>query len=259
MKKAILVIGAVTIAFMLGMQVLVMLNVKEVEPPDKSLAEVLPEEAGYWQVISDELGREDFANERVRAILQYDDTIVRTYTNGEQYFQVYLAYWKPGTAPYNRVGTHNPDTCWVNAGMERLDRAQLTDLKVNGQPLKTAEYGKYLDPRGREVSVVFWHLVGDGLYSYEGVGWDASIWGKIKRGLLVFDDFRRFGFDQRQQQYFVRVSSNTDLAGTEKTWNHEILQDIMNDVLQDIPLATEAGDGKATTASAETSAAVTAL
>ncbi|MGF1484182.1 MAG: exosortase-associated EpsI family protein [Opitutales bacterium] len=259
MKKIILIVGALTVVFILGMQILVSMSTEEVPPLEVPLTEVLPDELGNWAVHSDELGAEDFADERVRAILQYDDSIVRTYAYDGTYFQVYLAYWKPGTAPYNRVGTHNPDTCWVNAGMTRLDRQRFEGLQVGGTPIKPAEYGRYQTPNGHEVDVIFWHLVGDGLYGYEAEGWDASIWGKIKRGLLVFDDFQRFGFNQRQQQYFLRVHTNRPLNVNEdgSFWNNEKLQVVMKDIVAHVPLqiGSTAGDSGSAVESAQATGA----
>ena len=108
----------------------------------------------------------------------------------------------PGKVSYRWAGAHTPDTCWVVNGWTRLDREYSIPFQVNEIKLKNAEFGIYKKDRTVE-NVYFWHLVGG-----EPFGYAQKEIPNIFGALI---DIQKYGLNLRQEQFFIRLSSNEDL------------------------------------------------
>ena len=76
--------------------------------------------------------------------------------------------------------------------------------KMSHSSLQSLEYEK----EGKTQQVYFWHLVGGRAYSY-----------KQNDGHNIFAaliDIRSYGLDLRKEQFFIRLSSNTDIISLKK-------------------------------------------
>lgn len=114
------------------------------------------------------------------------------------------------------VGTHNPDSCWVNSGWQRQKRIYSWQPSLKGQSLKPCEYGVY-HKDGENTEVIFWHLVGDETNNYrQKVGWRNGLQGRIERLPLFLKDLKNYGLDQQREQFFIRISSNVPF---EQIWD----------------------------------------
>ena len=101
------------------------------------------------------------------------------------------------------VAAHTPDVCWPGNGWER-DSAGETETPSWGEKLVRKRFVtgecRVFRQRGIPEYVVFWHKVGDRVQSY-GTGYAPPWWAWI-------DELRRGGLDMRQEQLFVRISSD---------------------------------------------------
>jgi hypothetical protein len=109
---------------------------------------------------------------------------------------------------YRWAGAHTPDTCWVVNGWTRLDREYSIPFQVNQIKLKNAEFGIYKKDRTVE-NVYFWHLVGG-----EPFGYAQKEVPNIFGSLI---DIQKYGLNLRQEQFFIRLSSNKKLEDLETT------------------------------------------
>jgi len=162
---------------------------------------------------------------RVDYILKYDDALTRTYKSSTGLtLSLYVAYWNAGKVPVHEAGLHNPDTCWVVSGWKRGERKNNCEQSIDGQALKTFEYGAYIKDKHTEY-VIFWHLVGDSVNRIDIVGHRNGLEGKIERFILALKSMKKLGFNQRREQLFIRLSSPVPY---EELWNrpdfHEFLE-----------------------------------
>ncbi len=205
LKKLLLLISFLTLAIALGVQLYARVRYNHQPSLEKNeLETVIPKEYKGWTSQSIELTAWE------REILSQDQYINRNYEKGSVLVNVYVAYWNPGSVPYYHAGAHNPDSCWVNSGMNRVDRKYSQPMSVSGQSLKPHEFGCYVAANGQPVDVVFWHLVGGRPMRYEDqkLGWKQGIQGRIDRFPMYIQDFKDYGLDQQQEQFFIRVYSN---------------------------------------------------
>ncbi len=177
-----------------------------------SLAEVLPEESSTWTYEDVPVAQSDAAIGNVEKILRYDDVAFRRYRKGDVSVDVYVAYWEPRKMSYWDVGSHNPDSCWVYNGFERVEREHGVVNDDPALPLKPFEYGRY-NARGGNIDVMFWHLVGGrpNRYEEQREGWRNGLAGRIERAPLMLKDIKTYGLNMHQEQYFVRISSARSL------------------------------------------------
>lgn len=173
---------------------------RKVFVPRPSLSQTLPLDLPGWSSRELPLGETEETKNAVASILQFDDYFSRSYRSGSTEVTLYVAYWKPDKVPPRAVGVHTPDTCWVQNGWKRLDRAHAVPLSMpDGHALKPAEFGTY-SLRGHTQQVYFWHLVGEKPYSYEQAGLHSLT--------APLQDMVAFGLNQRRDQLFVRLASN---------------------------------------------------
>ena len=174
------------------------------------LEDAIPRALAGWQVQDIPLAESEAGNLNVQGVLNYDQVVQRLFAKEGVQVMVYVAYWEPGKISLVDAGSHNPDSCWVNAGCERLNRAHGVAGKVGKRELRPYEWGEYRTPSGTSIQAMFWHLV-DGepnRYEAQEVGWRHGIEGRIERSKLVIKDIQARGLNQRAEQMFVRLSSN---------------------------------------------------
>ena len=172
----------------------------EVFTPRPPLSQTLPVDLPGWTSRELPLGETEETKNAVMDILKFDDYFSRSYRSGSTEVSLYVAYWQPDKVPPRAVGVHTPDTCWVQNGWTRLDRAHAVPLAtLAGHALKPAEFGTY-SLRGNTQQVYFWHLVGGKPYSYEQEGLHSLT--------APLQDMATFGLNQRRDQLFVRLAAN---------------------------------------------------
>jgi hypothetical protein len=174
------------------------------------LEDVVPRQLLGWQVEDLPLAETKAARENIHSVLNYDQVVQRVFVKDGVQVLVYVAYWKPGRVSLVDAGSHNPDSCWVLAGCERLDRSHAVAAAVDRRDLLPYEHGEYRTPAGVRIQAMFWHLVNGrpNRYEEQEVGWSTGFEGRIDRLRLVAKDFKERGLDQRSEQMFVRISSN---------------------------------------------------
>ncbi len=207
MKKLILISGTLMLLAAFGLRAYFAF----VPPPEPSLtqplAELFPDQLEGWWVHDQEIADSPESSARVSEFLKFDDALVRTYKKPGITVGIYIAYWKPGTASYRWAGAHTPDTCWVQNGWSCVDRQYSVPFKNQNTVFQPAEYGIY-EKDGHAERVHFWHLVGGQSMAYNQQNMHNIF------GALV--DIREHGLNLRQEQFFIRLSSNRDLESLKK-------------------------------------------
>jgi hypothetical protein len=209
MRKALLIFGGVMLA---GLLALVL--AAEFSPPRPrgftgDLNQVLPEVAG-WVRRDIPIAGTSAAMASAQGILNYSQAKQILYTKGGTQVLVYVAYWEPGKVSVVDAGSHNPDSCWVNNGCVRTERVYSVPGRVGERELLPYELGQYIVPNGGKQNVAFWHLVNGEPNRYEDqeAGWRNGLLGRLERLPLVWKDIRTYGLNQKNEQMFVRISSN---------------------------------------------------
>ena len=193
-----------------------------VPPPEASLeqplAKILPDHLPGWEIIDHDMADSPEASARISEFLNFDDAIFRTYRRGDTQIGVYIAYWKPGKASYRWAGSHTPDTCWVINGWTRSERQYGIPFEQAGKAFEPAEFGIY-EKNGNAQRVYFWHLIGGKANNYKQKGTGYY--------LNALKDIQKHGLNQRKEQFFVRLSSNKNIAALEQMEGFEVITDAM--------------------------------
>jgi len=167
------------------------------------LADVLPLPPEGWTLVRREIVNTPEMKEAVGEILNYDDGVFVDYINGKDHLSVYIAYWKPGKMSHRLVAVHTPDVCWVGNGWKKERSEIVTGLiSADGKKIAPAE-GRLFTMNGQPEYVWFWHFVGGEAKSY------AS--GYVPPWYAPFKDLVGKGLQQRQEQFFIRISSDEPL------------------------------------------------
>lgn len=178
-----------------------------IPPPEptlhKTLAEILPDKLPGWSIEEFDMAESPESSARISQFLNFDDAIFRVYQYGNSFVGLYIAYWTPGKASYRWAGAHTPDTCWVLNGWKRLDRQYAIPFEGNGRMFSNAEFGIY-EKDGSAQNVYFWHLVGGKPFGYKQKG-VPNIFGALL-------DIKTYGLKLRQEQFFIRLSSNQSIT-----------------------------------------------
>ena len=195
-----------------------------------TLKDLLPQAAEVpgWTVDYRPVAETAEMKRAVGEILNHDDAIHAIYTRGERRITIYVAYWAPGKMSPRLIAGHTPDVCWVAAGWVSQE-AKKADLRVErgtGQKVERRELSIEGKKFGGEYSaggastlamesrvfrsgektehVVFCHMVGGRPLSL-GAG-RVSPWYEFLADLVAR------GLQQREEQFFLRISSNRPLA-----------------------------------------------
>jgi hypothetical protein len=212
------------------------------------LTSVIPDQIPGWVVKDLPIAETEEMKKAVDEILNYDDAVYRNYNQGQTTISVYVAYWKPGKMSPRLIAAHTPDVCWVNNGWKCTARdfaypislelgakslepgaksleltaksleltaksSQLTAKSSqltahNSIQLKPAQAGTY-EIGGNVQHVLFWHL-----HKGELVAYDT---GKQPPWYAALADLWRGGFNQRGEQFFIRIASNVPMSEAIKT------------------------------------------
>jgi len=185
-----------------------------------NLRDLLPPPPPGWTMKEKPIADSPEMKEAVAELLNFDDGVFVDYTQGITRLSVYIAYWRPGKMSHRLVAGHTPDVCWVGGGWKKLHAGSTPALAVTAashsqlNPLPSvATTQAHAIPTGEERTftaqgtteyVWFWHLVGQESKSY-GTGttppWYATITDLFAKGL-----------NQRDEQFFIRLSSNVPLS-----------------------------------------------
>ena len=196
-----------------------------VPPPeptlDDLLSDIVPEELNGWEIIDQDMAESPESSERISDFLNFDDALFRIFKKGDTFVGLYIAYWLPGKASYRWAGAHTPDTCWVQNGWTRLDRKYCIPFQNEETPFQPAEFGIY-EKDGSTQNVYFWHLVGGEAFGYEQEGGH-----NIFAALL---DIKKYGLNLRNEQFFIRLSSNKKIEELKKVGGFNQILDSLNEI-----------------------------
>jgi hypothetical protein len=209
MRKALLIFGSVTLVALLALVL-----AAEFSPPrsrgfTSELGQALPEVTG-WSRREIPIAGTSAAMASAQGILNFSQAKQVLYVRGSTQLLVYVAYWEPGKVSVVDAGSHNPDSCWVNNGCVRTERVYSVPGKIGERELLPYESGQYIVPNGGKQNVAFWHLVNGepNRYQEQEAGWRNGLLGRLERLPLVWKDIRTYGLNQKNEQMFVRISSN---------------------------------------------------
>jgi hypothetical protein len=209
MRKALLIFGGVMLAVLLALVL-----AAEFSPPRPrgftgDLNQALPEVSG-WARREIPIAASSAALASAQGILNFSQAKQVLYVRGSTQILVYVAYWEPGKVSIVDAGSHNPDSCWVRNGCVRTERVYSVPGKIGERELLPYESGQYIVPNGGKQNVAFWHLVNGepNRYEEQEAGWRNGLLGRLERLPLVWKDIRTYGLNQKNEQMFVRISSN---------------------------------------------------
>ena len=218
MKKFSLISGFLLLVSALGLRAYFAF----VPPPEPTLhtplSEVFPAQLDGWKVTDKDMADSPEMSAWVTDFLNFDDALFRIYQKGNTTIGLYVAYWKPGTASYRWAGAHTPDTCWVLNGWTCDAREYSVPFNNEAQQFQPAEFGIY-SKDGNAQKVHFWHLVGGEAMAYKQAG--------IPNVLGALIDIKEHGLDLRKEQFFIRMSSNQDLASLKSNPEFKEILDAM--------------------------------
>ena len=221
MKKLLFIFAAAALLGGLSLRVYFAL----VPPPeptlDDLLSDIVPEELNGWKIIDQDMAESPESSERISDFLNFDDALFRIFKKGDTFVGLYIAYWLPGKASYRWAGAHTPDTCWVQNGWTRLDRKYCIPFQNEENPFQPAEFGIY-EKDGSTQNVYFWHLVGGEAFGYEQEGGH-----NIFAALL---DIKKYGLNLRNEQFFIRLSSNKKIEELKKVGGFNQILDSLNEI-----------------------------
>ncbi len=207
MKKIILIFGTVILLTALGLRAYFAF----VPPPEATLHEkltdIVPSTLTGWKIKDMDMAESPESSARITDFLNFDDALFRVFEKGDTFIGLNIAYWTPGKASYRWAGAHTPDTCWVQNGWTRTDREYSIPFEHGEAQFQPAEFGVY-EKNGSAQNVYFWHLVGGQAFGYAQQG------GHNILGALI--DIKHHGLNLRQEQFFIRLSSNKPLEELRK-------------------------------------------
>jgi hypothetical protein len=209
MRKALLIFGSVMLVALLALVL-----AAEFSPPRPrgftgELGQALPEVSG-WSRREIPIAGTSAAMASAQGILNFSQAKQVLYVRGSTQILVYVAYWEPGKVSVVDAGSHNPDSCWVRNGCVRTERVYSVPGKIGERELLPYESGQYIVPNGGKQNVAFWHLVNGepNRYEEQEAGWRNGLIGRLERLPLVWKDIQTYGLNQKNEQMFVRISSN---------------------------------------------------
>jgi hypothetical protein len=221
MKKILFIFAAAALLGGLSLRVYFAL----VPPPeptlDELLSDIVPKQLNGWKITDQDMAESPESSERISDFLNFDDALFRIFKNGDTFVGLYIAYWLPGKASYRWAGAHTPDTCWVQNGWTRQDRKYRIPFQNEETLFQPAEFGIY-EKDGSAQNVYFWHLVGGEAFGYEQEGGH-----NIFAALL---DIKKHGLNLRDEQFFIRLSSNKKLDELKKIEGYKQILDSLHEI-----------------------------
>lgn len=209
-----LIVGALLLAGGVLLQALTLRNLERGDAVSARavdhLAPLFPAQIPGWECRNEKLGPTEFTQEAARDVLNYDDFLYRSYTRPGRFFTLYIAYWRPGRMPVERVAGHTPDICWLGTGWRREDGRAAEVLRGGGINLRPAQWRKMRFPGDNRVQyVAFWHLVGGRLYVA------SEYLNSIPSPLAYWREAIYYAFGGRREQYAVRLTASVPFSELE--------------------------------------------
>jgi hypothetical protein len=196
-----------------------------VPPPEPTLegllSEIVPAELSGWEIRDLDMAESPESSARISEFLNFDDALFRVFQKGDTFVGLYIAYWTPGKASYRWAGAHTPDTCWVLNGWTCTDREYSIPFYNVDTKFQPAEFGIY-EKDGNAQKVYFWHLVGGEAFSYDQKG-TPNIFGALL-------DIKTYGLKLRQEQFFIRLSSNRTIDELKEVEGFEAILDSLSEI-----------------------------
>jgi len=162
------------------------------------VADLLPPPPDGWTRETKAIAETPEIKNAVTELLNYTDALLVDYTKGHRRVSVYVAYWEPGRMSPRLVAGHTPDVCWVGNGWKNETAVRpATPTPSPADRLMAQE--RVFSLRGQTEYVWYWHLVGNRVRppAARQETWQAEIADMLRQGL-----------GQRQEQFFIRISSN---------------------------------------------------
>lgn len=216
----LLILAAFLTLLLAAVGFIVLVATRPLPPPKLTvhLSDLLPREAIGWIVADQPIADTEEMKRAIGQILNYDDAVLRNYSQGFVTISVYVAYWKPGKMPPRLVAAHTPDICWVGAGWKctarnfayqvppfeksgrRVDSSSNPDFQPQLRAmLPPAQFGVYVLHETVQ-NVLYWHLHNSKVFNHE----------KDKRMsiLALLSEVCPEYLNRSGEQVFIRVSSN---------------------------------------------------
>lgn len=185
------------------------------------IANMLPQKLPGWSSEDLPVGETEEVKRMMDQILNYDNAIFREYKKGFTKVQVYISYWTPGKAHFRLVYGHTPDICWVNGGWKPIVQDPAYHYVIgdtNPIYLKVGQYREF--EFGHEnTHVLFWQLLDGEPFTYGNYG--------IPPATAIFTDILDRGFDQKPEQWFIRISANVPFDRLKNDSGFEMLMRAM--------------------------------
>jgi len=182
---------------------------------DVSLHAYFPGDMSGWHGEDRPLAETEATKGAVEKILRYDEAFLRRYRKAGQEFSVYVAFWKAGKMSSREIAAHTPDVCWPANGWQRTASDTHFQRKLFGATLAEAQYREF-DLSGHREHLVYWHIVNGYSVTYNADG--------LPGPFSMLADLKKYGLHQKGEQYFIRISSPTDL---DTLWHDDGFQEIL--------------------------------
>jgi hypothetical protein len=221
-RRLLLVAGLLVLLTGAGLQLFVVQyytdNVLAGQEVNTLMRGILAGPAYGWSATDQQLGETEFYRGAVRAELNLDDFVYRTYSRSGATFSVFVAYWRPNKMPTNLVASHTPDRCWAAAGWI-CDKYDLqSSLDTRGVRLQPA-YWRLFHVGKQQQHVLYWHLVGGRAQIYGG-----NTMNRVTSWRYWWKEAAIYGLQGNEEQYFIRVTSDRPF---EEIWRDAGFQDVL--------------------------------
>lgn len=173
---------------------------------DGEVADIIPSSADFpdWVFTERAIADTPEMQRAVAELLNFDQGVYREFERAGVRISIYLTYWSPGRMSQRSVGGHTPDVCWVAAGWGNLlEQASTINYEVGGSRGIVMQ-SRVFKFDGLTEYVAFAQIVAGRSLAYgdgRGPEWYS----------LVMDLIRN-GFSQREEQFFIRISSNRPIS-----------------------------------------------
>lgn len=194
----------------------------------EKLAVSIPWEIPGWICEDEDANQSEEYQEAVDKYLNFDDSILRNYTKGTTQVKLYIAYWLPMKMTVRLVSIHTPDVCWTRAGWKCSEKASAITPQVGDTALKPAEF-RVFQINDAPQYVYFWHMVAGRVHIADNDMGNWSPWNSLTT-------LRKYGLNQRNEQMFIRISSNEPFKNF---WNDPGFQKLMAGVAETASLFPE--------------------
>jgi hypothetical protein len=170
------------------------------------VATVLPPMLGEVLGRDEPIASTEELRKAVANLLNFDDGGYRIYALPQGRISIYVAWWRVGRMSPRLVAAHTPDVCWPANGWVR-DRSAEVKQGALREELRAKGFAegehRVFTMNGKPEYVVFWHKVGHEILSYK-TGYAPPWWAWL-------DELWRGGLNLKQEQIFVRISSDKPL------------------------------------------------